>query len=251
MSGQIITGRVLFVGAHPDDIEIGCGGTAAKCVKEGREIAFAIATGGKDHSTALVRENEARKAAKMLGLSESAGNLFLGHFPDTRLTERQDEVRTWLSGVSKAFRPQTVFTHRPDSHTDHQAIYSVSVGVFEGKHVLLYYIPRQSPDKSFEPNHGQDISSFIKKKVAMCKCHKSQDGIYIGKDSVRTNAHKFFIDWFGRNSLKKDGYAEAFFIHASRSPIDLVNATDGPILNYKVRVVEKADGTRRWETEPK
>ena len=41
---QLISGRILFIGAHPDDIEIGCGGTAAKYSKRGHTIAFAVAT---------------------------------------------------------------------------------------------------------------------------------------------------------------------------------------------------------------
>jgi len=58
--------RVLFIGAHPDDIEIGCGGTAAKFIGEGKAIAFAIASfhpvDGK------IREAEAKEAASKLGL---------------------------------------------------------------------------------------------------------------------------------------------------------------------------------------
>lgn len=243
---QIITGKILFLGAHPDDIEIGCGGTAAKCVERGHSIAFAIASRENNHETAQKRETEAKKAAKLLGLSEKAGNLFFGNLPDTQLDQKHTELREWLKKVSKRFNPNTVFTHRHDLHTDHQAIYKVSIGVFQDKHLLLYKIPRPSPDEPFTPNHIEDISDFIKKKVALCKCHGSQDPIYISKDSVETNSHQCYIEGYGRNGLKPNGYAEVFFIHASRSPLDEPSSA-AQVLNYDLRVIEQPDGTRRWE----
>ena len=65
MINEVIRGRVLFLGAHCDDIEIGCGGTAAKLKAEGRTFAFAIATDCGDQ-----RSNEARAAAAHLALME-------------------------------------------------------------------------------------------------------------------------------------------------------------------------------------
>ena len=247
MTNRVITGKVLFIGAHPDDIEIGCGGTAAKYDALGHQIAFAIASRSVDPAKARKRKAEAIKAARMLGLSEEAENLFFGDLPDGQLDQKQNDLRDWLKRILARFEPETVFTHRQDAHTDHAALYKVSVGVFQNKNVLLYKIPRPSPDEAFTPNHAEDISNYISKKIAMCKCHASQDEIYIGKDSVRTNGHNCYIDWYGREHPKKTGYAEGFLIHASRSPVDQRASTEMPILNYEVRVVEKADGTRRWE----
>lgn len=82
MSETLIAGRILFVGAHCDDIEIGCGGTAAKFAASGHPIAFAIATPDRGGAKEEERRTEATNAAAQLGLSEANGTLFFGSFPD-------------------------------------------------------------------------------------------------------------------------------------------------------------------------
>lgn len=244
LSEELITGKVLFVGAHPDDIEIGCGGTAAKCASRGDPVAFAIATREADGNKAVKRRREATKAAKLLELSEANGTLFFGELPDTRLDREKKQVREWLKDVRDSFAPDTVFFHRKDDHTDHQAIYTVSIGVFQTQNVLLYYIPRPFPETPFQPNYAVDISDFIKMKVAMCKCHASQEPDYVSPDSVLTNSHYFYQRSYGRNLWRKDGYAEGFHMFASRAPI---SHHSDPSLIYDLRLVKKAGGTFRWE----
>lgn len=247
MPTQTISGKLLFIGAHPDDIEIACGGTAAKCVARAQQIAFAIASCEIDVARAKKRELEATKAAKLLNLSQRNGNLFFGNLPDTQLHEKQKELRDWMKGIAGAFNPDTVFVHRLDKHTDHQAVHQVAIGVFQANNVFLYKVPRPSPDDPFTPNHVEDISDFITTTIALCKCHTSQDPIYVSKDSVETNSHQCFIEWYGRHNLKSKGYAEGFIIHASRSILNEVTRPDKLLPNYNVRVIKKADGTLKWE----
>jgi LmbE family N-acetylglucosaminyl deacetylase len=246
LSEELIAGKILFIGAHPDDIEIGCGGTAAKYADRGDTIAFAIASRESDDVKAKQRVGEARKAARILGLSQVKGNLFFGDLPDTRLDQKKKEVREWLKKICRQFEPDTVFFHRKDDHTDHQAIYKVSIGVFQNHNVLLYYIPRPFPETPFKPNYAVDISNFIKQKVAMCKCHASQSPEYISKDSVTTNSHYFYQRSYGRTHWRIDGYAEGFALYASRSPVG-GHDSDDPSVPYELRLVKKADGTLRWE----
>lgn len=243
---KILIGKVLFVGAHPDDIEIGCGGTAAKGVALGHKIAFALATDEKNPRRAKRRQDEARKAASILGLSEGAGTLFFGHLPDTMLQQQHPELRNWLAQVRTQFNPDTVFTHRLDDHSDHRAVHEVSKGVFRGKNVVFYPITRSQPDVAFDPNHGEDISAYIARKVAMCRCHASQGSRnYVDADRVETYAHQVYRDWFKKR--KKRGYAESFIIHESHSPLDKVGKAGGRALSYNVRVIRKRDGTVEWE----
>jgi LmbE family N-acetylglucosaminyl deacetylase len=106
MNHAIIGTRIMFLGAHYDDIEIGCGGTAAKLAAAGHAIAFAIAA-----DCGAVRKKEATAAATLLKLSEAKGTLFLGLIPNGRLEERQDVLQNWLKVVSDQFKPDTVFVH--------------------------------------------------------------------------------------------------------------------------------------------
>jgi LmbE family N-acetylglucosaminyl deacetylase len=244
---SLIRGKLLFIGAHPDDIEIGCGGTAAKYAARGHTIAFAIATEDKkDVLKGKKREREARKAAKLLSLSEQAGTLFFGHLADRRLTQTQPELRDWLNSISHTFKPNTVFFHRNDDHTDHQAVYKVAIGVFQRQNVLLYYIPRPFPERAFKPNCAVNVSDYIADKVAMCRCHATQEPQYVSRDSVRTNSHYFYQRSYGTSDWKVDGYAEGYFIYASRADTSKRSESGRGAMADELRLVKKEDGTFQW-----
>jgi LmbE family N-acetylglucosaminyl deacetylase len=203
--------RVLFVGAHPDDIEIGCGGIASKLVREGHAIAFAIASRAANNGAE--RKEEAVRSAALLGLSEANGNLFFGNICDTTLQENIGDVRGWLKEVSAAFKPDTIFTHRLDGHSDHQAINTASTGCFLTQRVFLFYVPRTDPEPPFSPNFFVDIEQHIDRKLQMCACHESQKAKYVGEDVVTTTAHFFYTRCDGLQQEGKKGYVEAFLTH--------------------------------------
>lgn len=125
--------RVLVITAHPDDVDFGAGGTVAGWTAAGVEVAYCIVTdgdaGGSDASITraemgLIRREEQRKAAAVLGVSEVE---FLG-YPDGRVTASL-ELRRDLSRVIRRFQPTRVVTQAPTrdlrnmyaSHPDHLA----------------------------------------------------------------------------------------------------------------------------------
>jgi len=210
--GTVIGGeRILFLGAHCDDIEIGCGGTAARLARS-RAIAFAIAADCGPN-----RKDEARTAAAQLGLAESAGNLFFGFIPDNRLEERKDVLQNWLKELVARFTPDTVFVHRgDDTHPDHEALYKVALRVFVHQAIYLYPIPKLAAQATaFQANCYVDISAFIRAKLALCACHASQagKGIYLDPEQIKATACNAHVTGFG----KTGGYAEAFRIHVTRA----------------------------------
>jgi LmbE family N-acetylglucosaminyl deacetylase len=251
---EIIAGRILFIGAHCDDIEIGCGGTAAKFAVNGFPIAFATATPRCDGGAiSEIRKGEATKAAVLLGLSVDNGNLFFGNLPDGGLHQDTTGLREWLKLVSAQFRPDTVFVHREDEHSDHKAIWQVATGVFQQKNVFLYPIPRPAPDAPFTGNCVVSISDYIEKKAAMCECHASQHQrpIYVSRDSVLTNAHACYLRWLGGSAVNEKGYAEEFQLRAWRQCVEGVGsesgASDLQAVRYDLQLVRESDGTLRWE----
>jgi LmbE family N-acetylglucosaminyl deacetylase len=113
-------GPVLVVAAHPDDADIGCGGTMARLVAEGRRVVVAVVTdgseGGEDPSMADeelrdVRENEQRAALAELGVTET----HFSRYPDGRL-EATLHLRLKLTRLIRQVRPATVFVHDPTAH---------------------------------------------------------------------------------------------------------------------------------------
>jgi N-acetylglucosamine malate deacetylase 1 len=111
---------VLAVGAHPDDVEVGCGGVLALCSRAGMHVAIADLTGGElgTRGTPALREEEARKAADVLGVPTRVG---LG-LPDGSLGT-DPEHRNAVVGLLRDLRPRLVLApyHLDDRHPDHAA----------------------------------------------------------------------------------------------------------------------------------
>lgn len=121
---------VLAIGAHPDDIEIGCGGTLCLLRDQGYEIVHLIVTSGEEGSTTLgktelsqLRKNEARRAADMIGAKDV---IFLG--AEDGLTDYSKGLKTRLIAILRELRPEIVFTHSGSDHlTDHKVVHELTV----------------------------------------------------------------------------------------------------------------------------
>jgi LmbE family N-acetylglucosaminyl deacetylase len=229
--------RILFIGAHPDDIEIGCGGTAAKFAAGAHLIAFAVAS--KAANNGDLREHEAKQAAGKLGLTEANGNLFFGRIPESELMGKMGDLRAWMNEVSRQFQPNTVFVHRIDRHTDHEVVNKVATGCFLKHGFYEFFIPRTEPELPFAPNKFIDIEHYIETKVAMCGCHQSQLAKYISRDVIETTAHNFYLRCDALQSPEKKGFVEAFTTYRSLTP-DGLHLDSATPLGYAMPSVVKA-----------
>lgn len=125
-------GSIMAIAAHPDDIESWCGGTLARAVDAGAQVRLLLVTSGDKGSAdadadpakiAATRENEAREAARVLGLADVA---FLRYLDGE--VENSRELRADLVGWIRAWRPDVLFTFDPEHpeppylrHRDHVA----------------------------------------------------------------------------------------------------------------------------------
>lgn len=220
--------RVLVVVAHPDDAEFGCGGTVAKWVKAGREVAYVILTNGDKGSSdrrmtserlARIRAEEQLNAARALGVERVE---FLGH-PDGELEDTR-EVRRTVTAQIRRFRPDLIVTQNPQrtaslyaSHRDHRTT---------GGIVLDCVYPLARDHLSFpellaeglEPHKVRevhvmtwetaevvmDISDTMELKLKALACHTSQMGDFaLVEARVRERAAEL-------GKPKGYAYAEAF-----------------------------------------
>lgn len=181
--------NILFVGAHPDDIETFAGGTAIKFAEQGDKLFFCVATNGNVGSSTLskeeiarIRKAEATRGAELVG----AELIWLG-FDDEFLI---DSVQTRHAFI-EAFRiaqPDVVFCHwREDYNPDHsisgmivdECIHMAAVPNIETASRPTTGIPHvyfmDTPvGVNFVPEIYCDITSTFKKKVAMVAAHRSQ-----------------------------------------------------------------------------
>jgi len=188
---------VLVITAHPDDAEIGAGGTVAKWVGEGREVIYAVCTNGDKGSSdpdmtserlAQIRRQEQIEAAKTPGVKEV---VFLGH-PDGSL-EDTPEFRGELVRLLRKYRPHTVMTTDPYRkyiwHRDHRITGRVALdAIFPYARDRLSYpelleeglMPHKVREvylwAAEEPNIYVDITGTLATKLAALRCHISQVG---------------------------------------------------------------------------
>jgi LmbE family N-acetylglucosaminyl deacetylase len=160
---------VIAVGSHPDDIELGCGGTMARLASNGKKVVAVFVTKGEKSGDPQIRMLESRQAMSILGVNE----VHFGPFPDTEIPNNH-EVVAFLEEIVAKYNAQTVLTHSiHDSHQDHRQIGWISMSAFRNiTRLLAYESPRSTA--GFSPSYYIDVTRFVDKKWAALKCHKTQ-----------------------------------------------------------------------------
>lgn len=173
---------VLAIGAHPDDVEMICGGTIAKMVDRGYRVAIVDMTRGElgTRGTPEERAREAEAAARVLGVVERI-NLGL---PDTRVSN-DEEARVLVVEQIRRLRPKLVMSHYwDDLHPDHSAtghivadtMYPAGFANFPARgepyrpNEYLFFMAHFG----FEPSFIVDIADYHERKLESVKCYRSQ-----------------------------------------------------------------------------
>lgn len=125
--------RVLFLGCHCDDIELGCGGTISKYRNEWEMIAVTLSSDGLAHSMPELKECS-QKALQNLGLTES----LYYNFPVSTFWEVRQDIWLTLNELEKRYKPDLIFTQQEDSHQDHTTLYQESMRNFTNCDMMLY-----------------------------------------------------------------------------------------------------------------
>lgn len=160
--------NILAIGAHPDDIELGCGGTMIKAAKAGHQVFLYVLTRGDASGDPVQRSKEAMRAAKFIG----ARALWLDDFQDTDLPLDRTLINHIEYFIHRA-QADVVFTHCADDyHHDHRSISKATVeaGRFS-RNIIAYELP---VTQNFEPQFHYDISDVLDKKVELISLFSSQ-----------------------------------------------------------------------------
>jgi LmbE family N-acetylglucosaminyl deacetylase len=195
---------ILAIGAHPDDIEVGCGGTLKVLADLGYKVYGVILTDGERGGDREKRLEEASASARILGLE----NIFFEHFYDGKVLFDVDTV-TAIEKYIQKLQPQKIFTHtKEDRHQDHWSCSCATRAAARRsvKEILMYEI-YGSTTVSFTPHYIVDISEAIKFKLSSLKVHQSQ----VRKGVLSLEGLKERAGSIGKEHGYK--YAEAFEIN--------------------------------------
>lgn len=166
---------ILVFGAHPDDLEIGMGGTIAKLSAMGYEVQPIIATlpNFVKSDTKEGRKTESMLSAKVMGCKPP---VFLDLSPDEMIFGRK--FITLIGSLVTKYKPDSVFTQwYGDSHQDHQILTKSVISACRDQDNLFMYettIPGGITENSFRPQLFVDISETINTKKNALECFESQ-----------------------------------------------------------------------------
>jgi LmbE family N-acetylglucosaminyl deacetylase len=191
---------VLAVGAHPDDIEIGCGGTIRKHILNGDDVYYAIATNGERGGNPTRRIDEAKKASSFLGVK----NVYFLGLEDT-FVFHDGRTIDLLDKVLKETNPSVVYVHSlKDYHQDHSNIAKsvLSASRKMKNSILCFESPSTTLD--FIPTAFSDISETFEFKMACINQFVTQEK----KDYLERKALVDLSNFRGK--IIDAQYAEAF-----------------------------------------
>ena len=183
---------VVAIGAHPDDLEIGIGGTLAKLRRDGAKVVMVVASIPKDYE---VRLEEAKRGAEILGCEL---RLLLDGGPRRLEDMKTCDLVGLLDGVIKEYQPAAVLTHsNADFHNDHLLIYNACLPTQRLAHFDFFsYHPtncRPVPVQ-FHPRAYVDVSDTIDAKMHAIAAHASQ----FGGRGLDTEMYREFAHMQGR-----------------------------------------------------
>lgn len=160
--------NILAIGAHPDDIEYGCGATLIKEIKADNTVYLFVATGGEGGGEAGIRRKEQEEAGKILGVKK----IFWGNFKDTQIPV-DAKLISKLDEIIKEVKPDEIYVNYPeDSHQDHRALAQAVISAARYTKRVLFYESYTTLD--FQPDIFVDIEAVLAQKLDSLKAHDSQ-----------------------------------------------------------------------------
>ncbi len=203
------TGRPLHViclGAHSDDIEIGCAGTLMRWAAERKPLAVTWVVFSADGPRAA----EARRSARALLGRSATLEVVLGGFTDARLPAEIDRAKDFVAELASRCAPDVVLTHRlEDRHQDHRCVAELTWQAWRNHVVMEYEIPKYEGDLG-QPNLYVPLTDAVaeRKLRHLARHFQTQRG----KDWFRDSSFRGLMALRGLECRAPSGLAEAFHL---------------------------------------
>lgn len=176
--------RVLFLGAHPDDIEIGCGALLHNIVKKTDVLCVTLSDNQKNPDLQHVK-GEHLRSMSVLGVPED--RVVFGPFITRIFQDSRQEILEYFLKLRKDFKPDLIFTHsKQDVHQDHNTMTDEALRAFRGISVLGFDVVRSS--YGFFPHFLIEVTEEdVNKKIEALAQYKTyQDRYYFNAELTRS-----------------------------------------------------------------
>ena len=197
--------NILAIGAHPDDIEFGLGGTVAKLAENGHSVFFLIMTFGGNPIDNEVRKKEAMVAGEFLGVEK----IIFGGVDPFKLAHDRKNIKI-IESVIEEFKPDEIYLpHISDTHQDHRNVTLCALSATRRFSKTIYFYETPSTLEGFIPQRFVDIGKHVSTKKIALNAHASQHTKYFLYLMDAMEGLAITRGMQSRNSIK---YAEAFQI---------------------------------------
>ncbi|MDG6219983.1 MAG: PIG-L family deacetylase [Candidatus Thermoplasmatota archaeon] len=192
--------RILLFGSHPDDVEIGMGGSVLK-YKDKYEFLYLCFSKCLDLERNANLMDEYKRAVDFMGIKSE-----ILDFPNRRFPEHSFDIREVMEEKKQTFEPDVVFCPAScDIHQDHNTLYREAYRVFRNKSIMGYANSRSS--MGFQPNLYVTLEEeIVKKKIELLEIYRSQSGRYYMTQDALMSPINFYGIQVGTR------YAEGFEI---------------------------------------
>jgi LmbE family N-acetylglucosaminyl deacetylase len=198
--------RVLALGAHADDIEIGCGGTLLRLVAEHTplDVLWVVFCAPGD------RAQEARRSAQAFLQGAPAARVVVRDYRDGFLPYSGSAVKDEFEALKREFSPDVIFTHyRHDRHQDHRLVSELTWNTWRDHLVLEYEIPKYDGDFG-SPNFFAVLApASVERKIALLLEHFPSQA---GKAWFTADLFRSVARIRGMEAAAAEGLAEGFYV---------------------------------------
>jgi LmbE family N-acetylglucosaminyl deacetylase len=196
--------KILLLGAHSDDIEIGCGGTILRLIKEVPNAQFRwIVFSAKEQ-----RSQEALQSAKSFLNIVGLKRINIQEFKESYFPFTAAKIKDYFEKLKNEYSPDLVFTHYSnDAHQDHELISKLTWNTFRNNLILEYEIPKYDGDLVTPNFYVYLHESFVQKKIDLIwnNFQTQKEKKWFSKDTFKS-----IMRIRGLESNSPSSYAEAF-----------------------------------------
>ena len=197
--------KILLLGAHCDDIEIGCGGAVLRLVEENPQAEFLWVV----FASNPIRKSEALACAEAFLQGAAKHEIVIHAYRDGFLPNHWAEVKDDFEAIKKRFNPDLILTHcRQDLHQDHRIVSDLTWNTWRDHLILEYEIPKYDGDMGIPNFFVRLDQAKCDAKIAYLMKHYATQA---GKQWFMEDTFRALLRLRGMEANSPTRYAEAFF----------------------------------------